>query len=43
VLSVTGPYDIVVVGAGCAGPAAARTAAALGLRTILLEKARIPG
>jgi electron transfer flavoprotein-quinone oxidoreductase len=43
VMSVKGPYDVVVVGAGCAGPAAARTAAALGLRTILLEKARIPG
>jgi electron transfer flavoprotein-quinone oxidoreductase len=36
-------YDVVVVGAGCAGPAAARKAAQLGLRTVLLEKARNPG
>ena len=39
----TASYDVVVVGAGCAGPAAARTAAALGLRTVLVEKARVPG
>jgi NADPH-dependent 2,4-dienoyl-CoA reductase/sulfur reductase-like enzyme len=39
-MAVTAPYDVVVVGAGCAGPAAARTAASLGLRTILIEKAR---
>jgi electron transfer flavoprotein-quinone oxidoreductase len=36
-------YDVIVVGAGCAGPAAARKAAQLGLRTLLLEKARVPG
>ncbi len=36
-------YDVIVVGAGCAGPAAARKAAQLGLRTLLLEKARAPG
>src|SRR5512136_2781773 len=36
-------YDVVVVGAGCAGPAAARKAASLGLRTALVEKARVPG
>jgi electron transfer flavoprotein-quinone oxidoreductase len=36
-------YDVVVVGAGSAGPAAARAAASLGLRTVLLEKARVPG
>jgi flavin-dependent dehydrogenase len=39
----SGNYDVVVVGAGCAGPAAARKAAQLGLKTILLEKARVPG
>jgi len=42
-MPIAGPYDVVVVGAGCAGPAAARTAAALGLRTLLVEKARVPG
>ncbi len=31
-------YDVIVVGAGCAGPAAAKKAAELGLRTLLLEK-----
>jgi electron transfer flavoprotein-quinone oxidoreductase len=36
-------YDLIVVGAGCAGPAAAKKAAELGLRTLLLEKARVPG
>jgi electron transfer flavoprotein-quinone oxidoreductase len=36
-------YDLIVVGAGCAGPAAARKAAELGLRTLLIEKALIPG
>ncbi|HEY9595527.1 MAG TPA: NAD(P)/FAD-dependent oxidoreductase [Spirochaetia bacterium] len=36
-------YDVIVVGAGCAGPAAARKAAMLGLRTVLIEKARVPG
>jgi len=39
----TGTYDLIVVGAGCAGPAAAKTAAELGLKTLLLEKARVPG
>jgi electron transfer flavoprotein-quinone oxidoreductase len=38
-----GFYDVVVVGAGCAGPAAAKKAAELGLRTVLIEKARVPG
>jgi geranylgeranyl reductase family protein len=42
-MSAGGSYDVVVVGAGCAGPAAARTAARLGLRTLLVEKAPIPG
>jgi flavin-dependent dehydrogenase len=42
-MTTSGPYDVVVVGAGCAGPAAARAAASLGLRTALLEKARLPG
>jgi len=37
------PYDVIVVGAGCAGPAAAKKAAELGLRTLLLEKASVPG
>jgi electron transfer flavoprotein-quinone oxidoreductase len=36
-------YDVIVVGAGCAGPAAAKKAAEMGLRTVLLEKARVPG
>jgi electron transfer flavoprotein-quinone oxidoreductase len=36
-------YDVVVVGAGCAGPAAARKAASLGMRTLLIEKAPHPG
>jgi electron transfer flavoprotein-quinone oxidoreductase len=36
-------YDVIVVGAGCAGPAAARKAAQSGLRTLLIEKARVPG
>ncbi len=36
-------FDVVVVGGGCAGPAAAKKAAELGLRTVLLEKARVPG
>ncbi len=42
-MSVHDDWDVVVVGAGCAGPAAARKAASLGLRTLLLEKARVPG
>ncbi len=36
-------YDLIVVGAGCAGPAAAKKAAELGLRTLLIEKAPVPG
>ncbi|MHA1259018.1 MAG: NAD(P)/FAD-dependent oxidoreductase [Candidatus Heimdallarchaeaceae archaeon] len=36
-------YDVIVVGAGCAGPAAAKKAAELGLKTLLLEKAQVPG
>jgi electron transfer flavoprotein-quinone oxidoreductase len=36
-------YEVIVVGAGCAGPAAAKKAAELGLRTLLLEKAPVPG
>src|SRR5512136_22590 len=36
-------YDVIVVGAGCAGPAAARKAAESGLRTLLIEKALHPG
>jgi electron transfer flavoprotein-quinone oxidoreductase len=42
-MSDVGSYDVVVVGAGCAGPAAARKASSLGLRTVLIEKARVPG
>ena len=36
-------YDVIVVGAGCAGPAAAKKAAELGLKTLILEKAQTPG
>ena len=36
-------YDIVIVGAGCAGPAAAKKAAELGLKVLLLEKSQKPG
>ena len=36
-------YDVIVVGAGCAGPAAAKKSAELGLKTLLLEKAQVPG
>lgn len=35
-------FDIIVIGAGPAGAAAARTAAAAGLRTALVDKARFP-
>ncbi len=36
-------YDIIVVGAGCAGPAAAKKAAELGMKTLLIEKSQHPG
>jgi len=36
-------YDIIVVGAGCAGPAAAKKGAELGLKVLLLEKSQVPG
>lgn len=36
-------YDVIIVGAGCAGPAAAKKAAELGLKTLLVEKSPIPG
>jgi geranylgeranyl reductase family protein len=35
-------YDLIVVGAGPAGASAARTAAQLGLKTLLLEKEKFP-
>ncbi len=35
-------YDLIVVGAGPAGASAARTGAQLGLKTLLLEKEKIP-
>ncbi len=35
-------YDLIVLGAGPAGAAAARTAAQLGLTTLLLEKEKLP-
>jgi predicted Rossmann fold flavoprotein len=37
------PWDVVVVGAGAAGLVAAERAASRGLRTLLLEKNRLPG
>jgi flavin-dependent dehydrogenase len=36
-------YDAIVVGAGCAGPAAAKKAAELGLSCLLIEEAGAPG
>jgi len=36
-------FDIIVVGAGCAGPAAAKRASEKGLKVLLLEKAGSPG
>ena len=38
----TGPYDVVVVGTGPAGAAAAHSAAASGARTLLLDRADVP-
>jgi geranylgeranyl reductase family protein len=35
-------YDLIIVGAGPAGSSAARTAAKLGLKTLLLEKEKMP-
>lgn len=35
-------YDLIVVGAGPAGASAARTASQLGLKTLLIEKDRVP-
>jgi geranylgeranyl reductase family protein len=35
-------YDVIVIGAGPAGASAARTAAQHGLKTLLLEKERVP-
>ena len=35
-------FDVIVIGAGPAGAAAARTAASAGLRTALVDKARFP-
>jgi len=39
----THEYDVIIVGAGCAGPAAAKKAAELGLKVLLLEKSKKPG
>ncbi|MHA1766115.1 MAG: NAD(P)/FAD-dependent oxidoreductase [Promethearchaeota archaeon] len=36
-------YDVIVVGAGSAGPAAAKKCAELGLKTLLIEKSPEPG
>lgn len=35
-------YDLIVIGAGPAGASAARTASQLGLKTLLLEKEKVP-
>ena len=36
-------YDVIVVGAGPGGSSAAKNAAKLGLKTLLLERAQVPG
>ena len=36
-------YDVIVVGAGCAGSAAALRCARAGLKTLMLERGRYPG
>lgn len=36
-------FDVVVVGAGFGGPVAARRCAEAGLKTLMLERARVPG
>ena len=41
-MSATGTWDVVVVGAGPAGAAAARAAAEAGARTLLLEREQLP-
>src|SRR3989304_8966580 len=40
---MTEKYDVAIVGAGCAGSAAAKKAAELGLKTIFFEKSKVPG
>ncbi|MHA1306972.1 MAG: NAD(P)/FAD-dependent oxidoreductase [Candidatus Heimdallarchaeota archaeon] len=42
-MSKDNEYDILIVGAGCAGPAAAKKAAELGLKVIVFEKSQKPG
>jgi len=41
-MSAPDPHDLVILGGGPAGAAAASTAARLGLRTLLIDKARFP-
>src|SRR3979490_3282410 len=38
-ISASGPYDVIILGSGLAGPAAALAPPALGLRPLVLEKA----
>ena len=42
-LPVSGRYDVIVVGGGIAGIAAALAAARTGAKTLLLEKMYLPG